>query len=234
MYHEEISFLEFLYRKYQRQVFTAQLFAWKVKEARPECTPIQLSAAPRISDPIIEISEPLVIKWCESYGYHGHCKNGKQCTESHDIELILDALMKRSAKRKRGSANAKNRKLDAVISIAASPNSTKESINKDNYRLEKLSVPHSAYYDACMTAFVFCRYVFHQERQMAGYDANGSESSDSSGSATEEDIAGSWHTQWKNRIYVIGKQIPILLYKSKFSKTSKHHQGKLNSILDHQ
>jgi hypothetical protein len=170
------------------------------------------------------------VKWCESYGYHGHCKKGSLCVESHDIELILDGLMKRAVKRKRDAVKAKADSITTIVSrleIDGAEPATDAS----------LAVPHSAYYDACITAFVFCRYVVQNERRIESDHRGDDNNNGNSSSSSEDEVDGGekmhapWQTIWRNRIYVIGKHIPLLVYKSQFSKTSKHHQAKLPLVL---
>lgn len=63
------------------------------------------------------------------------------------------------------------------------------------------SQDHSASFDAYMTAFVHCYQTVTKQ-----------------------------NTESKNRLYLIGKDIPLIVEKSKYSKCSKHHSDKMAKI----
>jgi target of EGR1 protein 1 len=137
---------------------------------------------------------------------HGCCINGQTCAKSHDLDIILDYEDKPVAPKKR----KKNALSDKELNIKDIPETIKplSELNARDLRLDAaieyqtkgiFKQNHSAAYDAYMTGYVFAHYIFSVENVF------------------EES---------KNRIYLIAKQMPLKIEKSKYSKQSQNFTNK--------
>jgi target of EGR1 protein 1 len=71
-------------------------------------------------------------------------------------------------------------------------------------------VHHTAYFDAYMTGCVFAHQrIMHRD-----------------------EYEGDVPTLWRNRVYLIGKSLPLLFEKSQFSNFSAHHRSRLESLAE--
>src|SRR3954470_10348334 len=126
-----------------------------------------------------------------------------KCGNSHDLDFILDEQAKEAETRR------KKQKL----------NQNQEQIPKDIYRStehvsasepptllpstkpDQFDMYHSAHFDAYMTGFIFARQILkYGETKVIN--------------------------EYKNKLYLIGKNLPLLVEKSQFSKTSDGHNKK--------
>ncbi|XP_053394700.1 target of EGR1 protein 1-like isoform X2 [Mercenaria mercenaria] len=187
---------------------------------------------------------------CDTYTGHGWCPKEKFCPRSHDIDLIIDVdnymEKNKSRKRKRRRQNRETKDInqqsldddddDGDDSVSKGNNSevSKDVVVTDTVEngtnsgvkrklidseeiLKKLKSEmtneethanggHRAGYDAFMTGFIY-----------AVYRASGDTWIDK----TEE---------WKNKLYLGGKDYPLSVSKSSFSKHSKQHLEKISKI----
>ncbi|KAK3577576.1 hypothetical protein CHS0354_026541 [Potamilus streckersoni] len=190
---------------------------------------------------------------CENYAGHGWCNQGNKCQKSHDLDLILDLdhlqETKKSRKRKRRRnrqtgdtsvddnvtmetdetlsdtetiyfENAKNvskiaKQCEDDDSFPSSDGSQgiNSSVSSSNCQSERSNVSfsggHRAGFDAFMTGYIMATYF-------ATYDGNG----DDAGGLSE----------FKNKIYLSGKDYPLQVMKSGFAKNSKEHSEKIMKI----
>ena len=104
---EKASFLEYLFRKYQRELeFRAGKLAmsFPIRSSFGTVVVERVACGPRAAN--AEARSP-----CERYGAHGFCPSGAGCVESHDLDDILDveeaaAAAKKGKKRKRAAPAA--------------------------------------------------------------------------------------------------------------------------------
>ncbi|KAI8802091.1 ribonuclease CAF1 [Cladochytrium replicatum] len=141
--------------------------------------------------------------YCEQYAAHGYCNAGKNCSRPHDLDLILDDELGAS------SRNSK-RPRHSTSTPERTPAHAQPS------RLP-LSVPppapptaqadfesyHSATFDAFMTGYIFAHQINTIEK---------------------------WQ-EHKNRVYLMGKQIPLRIERSAFTKGSVDHRKKMEAHL---
>ncbi|KAJ3038005.1 Target of EGR1, member 1 (Nuclear) [Rhizophlyctis rosea] len=206
--------------------------------------------------------------YCEQYAAHGYCQQGRDCSRSHDLDVILDdernsaqGSATNSKKRQKTEAQSNDAK-DANVtdglkvengsktesdpippktgdnSPSFEPNTTNATtttttakttpsapsaptptlpIDPQPPTLPKDPQPtppsqphatnatlfekyHSACFDAYMTGFIYAH-------QLAVYGA---------------DAMGGW----KNNLYLMGKQIPLRIEKSRFARISEGHKKK--------
>ncbi|KAL3868765.1 hypothetical protein ACJMK2_041530 [Sinanodonta woodiana] len=190
---------------------------------------------------------------CENYAGHGWCSKGNKCPKSHDLDLILDLdhlqETKKSRKRKRRrnrqkddtsvddnitmetdetSSNTETTYFEYAENVSQMAPQCKDdkslpssdgcqginsSVNSSKCQSEKSNVifsgGHRAGFDAFMTGYIMATYF-------ATYDANGDNASGLS--------------EFKNKIYLSGKDYPLQVMKSGFAKTSKEHSEKIMKI----
>lgn len=230
---ERISYLAYLFRKYQREQRRRSLskgLPYFTQEIRP---------ALRL-DPKIMKANILPVKSgniCENYAFHGFCKFGNDCANSHDLDAILDAEEKREAKRnkkKRKTEELEEDKFKDFAQMAGNenPTSVQQQLHQQKQQQvqEKLNVDthdahdfhHTAYFDAFMTAFVFGHQVLEYER--GAFTVNDESESDTESGDGQE--SSQWRKEWYNKIYLINKEIPLIIDKSRFINCSSEHQRK--------
>lgn len=154
---------------------------------------------------------------------HGWCSNGDQCSKSHDIDLILDVdhlvQTKKSRKRKRRIRNQQengddNDEGQEPVSNQFTKDQFEEFIqNRLGNREVCRAGCHRAGFDSFMTGFSFAVYI----SKYGSY--NGSFCLDSCGMEA-----------FKNNVYLSGKDMPLSIVKSAFSKTSKDHKDKIKRM----
>lgn len=193
---------------------------------------------------------------CQTYAGHGWCSKDKFCPKSHDIDLIIDVdnyhATRKSRKRKRRKENASKAEnsdksedetvtMETEASFGCTGNSLtvpennsktsekegdqstgicdantslnqsetlKQSVTQNQSINTHANGGHRAGYDAFMTGFIFAFYLARsrQEKDFGSFE------------------------EWKNKLYLVGKDYPLSIAKSSFTKQSKLHQDKLSSI----
>ncbi len=198
---EPISFLAYLYHKYKRQ------------QERNEAVPCRFTVAPPLHYTPTErtsVRPDSTEPYCQNYALHGHCRLGDTCVNSHDLDTILDYHENPTHARK------KHKKHHSPHSETEASPSDAQSSQKEPTTVMQMANdhPHTAAFDAFMTAFVF----MHQKANNGCIvDSDGENDDGCDGQETGSE-------GWKNRIYLIGKQFPLLIEKSPFVKSSAHHQ----------
>ncbi|RUP46041.1 ribonuclease H-like domain-containing protein [Jimgerdemannia flammicorona] len=153
--------------------------------------------------------------YCEQYALHGFCRKNKQCGKSHDLDLILDEEEAAQHGRKRQklddsggldnrmfigtTSDSEHRKMvdDMQHNVVSSMHSTKEMPNPTSVTSSSSSY-HSAHFDSYMTGFIFAHQLT-EYGEMAMCDKH------------------------RNRLYLIGKDLPLRVEKSQFATISKGH-----------
>lgn len=146
---------------------------------------------------------------CDSYANHGHCKSGKSCPNSHDVDLILQ---KRRAGRKRKKSD-----IGSESETPAKKNGVNVNGGSEAAVVKKTSGVHRAGYDAFMTGFAFATMLVHHCKLPQ------SPESFRPAHINAQDIG--------NKVYLVGKEFPLLIAKSSFSKNSLSHHVKFKKLL---
>ena len=136
------------------------------------------------------------------------------CKKSHDVfRAVVLEDQKKSKKRKRKDEN-KSAEVDISFQANGSANNDKAS------RQERFK-GHRAGHDAFMTAFCFASFIAQK------YSAR----------PTELNAISCWKevvADVKNRVCLSGKDFPLIIQKSAFSKCSKSHIDKYNKLVSDQ
>ena len=193
---EKTSFLAYLFRKCQRMYQHQEDSSQEVLECVIQSPLVLLEGSKepfgdkKLKKRALESGKP----YCEQYAAHGYCNFGKECTKSHDLDLILDYELPLSKKVKLNSSasHTKDHSSSHTHTIEKNSNSQTNQVHGD----------HSACYDAYMTGYVFASQIIHSQ--------------------------GKSH---QNRLYLMGKDRPLIIEKSNFSKYSKAHLKTQEFIL---
>ncbi|CAO3587404.1 unnamed protein product [Absidia cylindrospora] len=102
---------------------------------------------------------------CGHYSQHGWCKSGKQCSLSHDLEIILDydlGMQQLPSGKAVGEEDSSERKSTVRKSNSTDEDLTLTNATKEENDEDWMPTPrrdHSAHFDAYMTAFIFCHFL---------------------------------------------------------------------------
>ncbi|KAI8900463.1 ribonuclease CAF1 [Globomyces pollinis-pini] len=223
---ESSSFLSYLYRKYERAEINQKAekqnhFQVTIKDPiqhkqiQTKFKLYQLGLAPTVNKPVINSGKP----FCEQYAFHGFCQDGKGCIQSHDLDIILDFESQPQSHIKK-KLKGEEKKSKPVVAMDSDPTfkgdgkKTKATVANENELANQTDqdIPlfvskaslfkqdHSACFDAYMTGYIFAHQLL-----------------------TEDEVL----KFCKNRIYLIGKQMPLIIEKSRYSNFSQNHLLKM-------
>ena len=174
---------------------------------------------------------------------HGACRDFPNCLKSHDIELILDEegwclSLRDGEKSRQATGHQRGHKEyddegdnDSVrrdrkrlrTSLETSPISSTSNQPTQNTATTpcRVGTPHSASFDAYMTGYIH----LHQRSALCTLSASPTTSvpvpSYPSSSPTTPGGHKEFVAKYGNKIYVVGKDIPLLLEKSRYSGLSE-------------
>jgi hypothetical protein len=147
--------------------------------------------------------------FCKTFSVFGYCPNSKLCPKSHDVEdiLRLEFIKKEKKNLKKNKNNVDNQDESVYVNVS--------NENKSN-RI------HNSGYDAFMTGASFLCFL----NKFNNFRSNDKKSK--SNNNTDFFILDDFDdvNQFNFKIYLTGKDYPLLVQKSSFSKTSSHHQEK--------
>lgn len=209
---ETASFLEYLFRKWQRASERGGDGVAKVCLAFPDAQGFfERIVLPEVHASPLHSREQT--QQCEPYAAHGHCRDGPQCRLSHDLDVILDheerGTQHRSRKRRRNkgktaptddvAADDSSGQHDAAVTESAAPREASSPPPAAGPRWPVRSNCHRAGFDAFMTGFCAAQCLAVDGPQ--GLQAH------------------------RDRVYLSGKPFPLLVAKSRFSSYSTAPQG---------
>ncbi|TPX46987.1 hypothetical protein SeMB42_g03014 [Synchytrium endobioticum] len=250
---ENTSFLAYLYRKYEREQVTKKLKGEMHYLTFAPSQPLVVKASSKMAvtnggaEGVQGKSSKKHRLYCEQFASYGYCKNGRNCPNSHNLDVILDCeengslknMKKKLRKIKTEDTSSKDDGTTSPDSAGANDKedtSTKtEDINMEvadgtahdkapgkkeqpyfnssssaitSHAAKSLpattavfEVYHSAAFDAYMTGCVFARQQLHHTVK--------------GGNGVKEHV---------NKINVMGKDKPLLIQVSPWSKTSQRHR----------
>ncbi|KAI8588900.1 CAF1 family ribonuclease-domain-containing protein [Geranomyces variabilis] len=196
--------------------------------------------------------------YCAQYASHGYCRNGRYCGKTHDLDVILDAQaadaaaggskkrMRRSGSRKEADGKVEGLDGTPLPANSSSGNGLDGEVNPSDVENQQESEPqeeqaqppdapfpplepppnpasqhfHSAGFDAYMTGFVFARH-FAKFNTPSTITTN---TKSPPPPRSLKDAIG-------NKLYLMGKQIPLLVEKSSFASTSVEFRRKKDSMI---
>ncbi|XP_061181728.1 target of EGR1 protein 1-like [Saccostrea echinata] len=230
------SYLEYVFRKSQRDNLqryesdqssvTINILPYPHSETVNQCRCGLPQKTLQDTDPDPDTFQAIKDHICQGFAGHGWCGNGNRCTRSHDIDLILDldqlVQTKKSRKRKRRIHNQQQENGDNSDEKMGSVGNqfTKDQFEEfivsrhENREICKAGC-HRAGFDSFMTGFSFAVYI----SKYGNY--NDSFCLDNCGMEA-----------FKNNVYLSGKDMPLSIVKSAFSKTSKDHKEKIKRISE--
>ncbi|KAG0046127.1 Target of EGR1, member 1 (Nuclear) [Gryganskiella cystojenkinii] len=249
MTRERSSFLAYLFRKYERfntkareeqkgssssikkptySEFTVQAALPIPSRPTPPSSTASSSGSKRRSNNHSQGADTL--EYCETYAFHGVCKQKMQCGKSHDLDLILDAEEAQQENKRRkthkstqgstnnnngdGSATPEESDPSSLTVVSPTPIST----------LAPESTPIAERTIAATVAFsaVAITGPATEKFHSAYFDAfmTGTVFSFQLNKHTPEKI----ETESMNKIYLIGKDFPLKLEKSAFTNYSPAHE----------
>lgn len=162
---------------------------------------------------------------------HGYCHTGSVCPASHDIDIILDQQettrqakeAKKRRKRKRKSkdkaddqdndtpSQMQGKSESEGQSVCVSECQTMNSTRDDERRGTLMTGGHRAGFDAFMAGFCL---VFMAEMEHGGGMVSWTEGL----------------TDWRNKVTLSGKPVPLVIAKSHFAKPSLYHVQRLTTL----
>lgn len=144
---------------------------------------------------------------------HGFCHSMSSCKKSHDVcRAVLLEDQKKSKKRKRkDESNAVPKEVDVFVETAST------------FSRQERFKGHRAGHDAFMTAFCFASFI-------AQKTSTRPDSVNTVNSTCWKDLVA----DVRNRICLSGKDFPLLIQKSTFSKCSKFHLDKYSRLVSEQ
>lgn len=249
------SYLEYVFRKCQRenaQNCTDNTSCVELTfPTYPESNPNINRCYCQLPDPSTtntttdqQMQEMLKENVCSIFAAHGNCKNGKLCPKSHNVDLILDLdyliATKKSRKRKRRKEIQNNGQENDQVTMETEQNETDTEVIADEMNIShdqscdlsshdtseshdlkcnqsgnrSKAGGHRAGFDAFMTGFIMSCYISNY----ASYNGN-------------MDMKSFDLDNLKNNIYLSGKDVPWIVSKSAFTKTSKQHNTKFEKLI---
>ena len=197
---DRASYLAYVYAKAKRKMRRGHHIAIETADDLPPASstsPLERNQTPPTDMP--DESKPL----CQVFAVRGFCKQGQRCPLSHSVERVLDQEDKSDLAEKMDFKELmkKNNELVKLTRKKVKEPVEKARLSKKRKRAQeeealaaevKATSAHSAGYDALCTGYTFASNL----RMLP-----------------EADLVKA-----KNRVHITGKQLPLLLCKSQFSK----------------
>jgi hypothetical protein len=150
---------------------------------------------------------------CKTYSIYGYCANVKTCKKSHQTDEIIKIEMIKNLKKK------KNFDLG---SLQIDTHSSEHHIIEGSCLVENdlsINETHSSGLDAFMTGYVMLQFI--NKYSSFQYQSSPNHSTNRISLNEFENMSS-----FKFNVYLTGKDYPLLVKKSQFSKTSLTHQEK--------
>lgn len=174
---------------------------------------------------------------------HGWCVNGTKCKNSHNVDLIIQNETDRSAGSKKLKLRNKSEgrdleenptkkakkeeESDKPVEIDRSARDGKDSTSADDRM-------HRAGFDAFMTGLSFSVFITKFCREIHSEDLRSCpETEDEDSDGTHNSRWSSWGSvprEFADKVYLSGKDFPLQIAPSSFSKPSKSNLQKLQRL----
>ncbi|KAI8851922.1 ribonuclease CAF1 [Chytridium lagenaria] len=227
---ETSSFLAYVFRKYEREQEKRKRknitprFTWEIMD---RLVSVEETGSPKLALGTLkkeirmsrnndenkrkrkEDTKP----YCSLYAAHGVCENGRFCEKTHDLDYILNyeasggkgfKAHKKVKLENSDSAFSESQEISEPLEPTPLPTPQLQASHTAATPISSISETpqnifetyHSAGFDAYMTGFIFCHQLICYPTLLEDH---------------------------KNKIYLIGKQRPLLIEKSTFAKMSDGH-----------
>lgn len=202
--HLNTSFLEYLYKKALYENTQKKSFTRKTTYVEI-LFPLNEQTCLKLSEFNLDLKRDLLNekKICSNYSMHGYCAKIETCNKSHDINLIIQAELLKKKPRKSYQIESESNESNPKETLV---DEAKNEINK----------AHSAGLDSFMTGFILLNYINKTCKFETGLE--NFEPTLNLNSLNLESI--------KNKIYLTGKDYPLMVRKSNFATTSLNHKEK--------
>ncbi|XP_062509630.1 target of EGR1 protein 1-like [Corticium candelabrum] len=232
---DEASYLHYIFRKRQRRNIMLRLKGEKHIELMFDAGTSDTEFVDWVCCAQSSMGvDAAAVTVCHQYANHGYCRASSSCPASHDIDIILDqqeaskqskeAKKRRRRRKRKHTASEENEnstqvevstETDAQSLHSNEPTRT-HSDNKERNHAKRESPQtggHRAGFDAFMAGFCL---VFMAEME-----------SDGKLTSWKEGLL-----EWRNRLSLSGKPMPLVITKSHFSKPSGHHVQRLAALTN--
>ncbi|KAI8802631.1 hypothetical protein BJ742DRAFT_743515 [Cladochytrium replicatum] len=141
--------------------------------------------------------------YCEQYAAHGYCNAGKSCSRPRDLDVILDHELGASSRNSKRPKHSTS--APERIPVPAPPSRLPLSVPHPALPTAPVDFEsyHAATFDAFMTGYIFAHQINTVEK---------------------------WQ-EHKNRVSLMGKQIPLRIERRAFTKGSADHRKKMEALL---
>ena len=159
-------------------------------------------------------------KICHNYSTYGYCSRIETCNKSHDVNTIIQAeLNKKKPKSTLKQQEEEEEEETVNVKETASTEKITETVRSNQNQA------HSAGIDSFMTGYVMLNFLNKLTKFKMTSDSE-STSVDSTNKTpihllNEFDLA-----LFKNKVYLTGKDYPLMVVKSNFASTSANHKEK--------
>ena len=199
--HSNASFLEYLYKRSLYENSQKKTNLLNVYFDKNE-------TIFKLSDFKIDLHVDSEKKICHNYSIYGFCAKIETCSKSHDVNAIIQAeLNKNKAKKQSLQVQA-----NEVISLP-----TASTTNSEN----DLNQIHNAGLDSFMTGYVMLNFINSFTKFKVIYSDVSSNIDKLNHQLDDFDLENI-----KNKVYLTGKDYPLMVRKSNFATTSQNHKKK--------
>lgn len=200
-YHSNASFLEYLYKKalYDNTQKIKSLFYINVLFSLNE-------VVLKLSDFSLDLKKDLLAdkKICINYSTYGFCAKIETCKKSHDLNAVIQAELNKKKSKKQRTEEHQIEIVETEIEISNHENDVNQT--------------HSAGLDSFMTGFVMLTYLNKLTKFKTIEQSSNIGLIHLLNDFDLEEI--------KNKVYLTGKDYPLMVRKSNFASTSLNHKEK--------
>lgn len=202
------TFLAYLYKKSERDNQLKERFSIDVQNKIPllpndmtrESKNLYLNRKRKLD----------TLNYCGQYATHGHCYQGKACEKSHDLDVILDhheqQVVEESSKKIKTNLTMNEKTVVLEDTMTLKPeidHSIKIKSRQEQRPVDDSSFEqyHSASFDAFMTGYIHASQLCQGQAQ-----------------------------ETKNKVFLMGKDYPLLVKRSVYEKLSEQHIAKMKKM----
>ena len=172
-----------------------------------------------------KLKEKTSLKICSNYSTHGYCKNTEKCDKSHDINLIIKSEVNQKSKKKKKSkqSEAKTSNEDSNETKMETEGNSEENLQTEK-EVEKINQMHSAGLDAFMTGYAMLNYL----NKYSKLKLKNAENSNQLLKLNDFEKLD----EFNFKIYLTGKDYPLMVQKSNFATNSTTHKEKRLKLMN--